>query len=131
MTKYGLLSVKYIIRYDKNTTDKVDNIPDIQEKYWNENITLSKNLIVRDGYILEDKKHWNSKADGSGSVYAPGTVYTKNSNVTLYGIWKKITIKEIYINTVDRYYVLNQKIILNNKEILKKMMIYIPVKNMN
>ncbi len=115
-----IISEKYIIRYDKNTTDKVDNIPDIQEKYWNENITLSKNLIVRDGYILEDKKHWNSKADGSGSVYAPGTVYTKNSNVTLYGIWKKITIKEIYINTVDRYYVLNQKIILNNKEILKK-----------
>lgn len=115
-----IISEKYSIQYQKNTTDKVENMPDSQDKYWNEDITLSKNQITRGGYVLEEKKHWNSKADGSGKVYAPGTYYRNNSNLVLYGIWKRVGIKEIYINTVDRYYALNQKIVLDKKEVLKK-----------
>lgn len=115
-----IISEKYNVQYQKNTTDKVENMPNSQDKYWNEDITLSKNQITTGGYVLEEKKHWNSKADGSGSVYAPGAAYRDNSNLVLYGIWKRIGIKEIYINTVNRYYVLNQKIVLDRNEILKK-----------
>lgn len=115
-----IISEKYKIQYHKNTKENVENMPDAQDKYWNENITLSKNKVARNGYELEEKKHWNSKADGSGKVYTPGEVFNENANMTLYGIWKKIAIKEIYINTIDRYYVINQNIVLDKKELLKK-----------
>ena len=114
-----IISEKYSIQYNKNTAEQVDNMPGKQEKYWNENIVLSGNKVSRNGY-LTSKKHWNNKADGSGNTFAPDSVYTGNSNLTLYAHWEKIHIQEIYINTVDRYYVVKQDIILNRDELLKK-----------
>lgn len=32
-------------------------------------------------------KKWNSKSDGSGTIYDPGTSYSFGSNTTLYAIW--------------------------------------------
>lgn len=115
-----IISEKYTIKYDKNTEDDVDNIPNEQYKYWNENVVLSTNKIMRNGYILEEKKHWNNRTDGGGNTYKPGSIYNENKNIILYGIWKKITIGKIDISTVDRYYVVGQKIILNQEELLKK-----------
>lgn len=115
-----IISEKYKIEYDKNTTDVVKNMPQKQEKYWNENIVLSKNQIMREGYILEEEKHWNTKRDESGSVYFPGSVYKENVSIILYARWKQIMIKEIYINATDRYYVIHQKVLLDSKELLKK-----------
>lgn len=115
-----IISEKYKVQYDKNTVDTVENMPDAQDKYWNENIVLSKNQMKREGFLLEDKKYWNRQSDGKGKIYTPGSVYTENGNVTLYVIWKKITVQEIYIHTVNRFYVLHQKVVLNKKELLKK-----------
>ncbi len=115
-----IISEKYKIQYNKNTNDFVKNIPQEQEKYWNENIILSNNQIIREGYIIEKEKHWNTKNDGRGTVHFPGTVYKENGNAILYANWKKTEIKKIYINAVDRYYVINQEILLDSKELLKK-----------
>lgn len=115
-----IISEKYKIEYDKNTTDIVKNMPQEQEKFWNENIILSNNQIMREGYILEEEKHWNTKRDESGSVYLPGTVYKENVSIILYARWKQIMIKQIYINAADRYYVIHQKVLLDTKELLKK-----------
>lgn len=115
-----IISEKYKIQYDKNTTDSVKNMPKEQEKYWNEDIVLSKNQITREGYVLEEEKHWNTKKEESGIVYFPGSVYKENTSITLYARWKQIMIKEIYINATDRYYVIHQKVLLDSKELLKK-----------
>lgn len=115
-----IISEKYKIHYEKNTVDVVINTPADQIKYWNENINLSQNRVTREGYILEDDKHWNTKSQGNGTVYYPGEIYRGNGNITLYAIWKRNAIKKIYINTVNRYYAINQRIILNSKELLKK-----------
>lgn len=115
-----IISEKYKIQYNKNTNDFVKNIPQEQEKYWNENIILSNNQIIREGYIIEKEKHWNTKNDGRGTVHFPGNVYKENGNAILYANWKKTEIKKIYINAVDRYYVINQEILLDSKELLKK-----------
>lgn len=115
-----IISERYKIHYDKNTGDIVKNVPKDQEKYWNENINLSQNSVTREGYILENEKHWNTKSQGDGTVYSSGEIYRVNRNITLYAIWKRIAIKEIYINTVSRYYAINQRIVLNSEELLKK-----------
>lgn len=115
-----IISEKYKVQYNQNTMDNVENMPETQEKYWNENIVLHTNEVSRKGYSLEKKKHWNSRSDGLGSAYIPGSVYEGNGNVTLYAIWKKLLIERIYMNTVDRYYVVGQNIVLNRTELLKK-----------
>ncbi len=42
---------------------------------------------TRAGYRL---LNWNTKADGTGTGYAPGTDFTLKTNTTLYAIWEKL-----------------------------------------
>ena len=47
-------------------------------------VTLSSSEFITDGYVIGS---WNTKADGSGTSYAPRTSYTIASNTTLYAQW--------------------------------------------
>ena len=47
-----IISEKYLIKYDSNTTDEVKNMPSDQVKFWNENIKLSSEGPEREKYII-------------------------------------------------------------------------------
>ena len=115
-----IISELYSIKYNKNTDEQVENMPSSQRKFWNEDIKISENIVRRKGYILEDSKHWNTDSQGTGQVYGAGNTLSLNQNLNLYAIWKKIKISKIYIDAPDRYYVVGQNIVLNKKEVLKK-----------
>lgn len=115
-----IISEKYIIRFDKNTDDDVGGMPKEQVKFWNENITLSKNKLTRKKYMTVSDKHWNFRKDGLGTCAKPGTVYAYNENRVLYAQWELIEPSRITIHASDRYYVVGQKIVLSREEILKK-----------
>ena len=64
------------------------NVPASQTKTYGKDLTLSSTKPTRTGYSFTG---WNTKADGNGTVYAPGAVYKANAKVTLYAQWKVIT----------------------------------------
>lgn len=58
--------------------------------------TVPSNTFSRSGYRFS---HWNTKADGTGTTYAPGATFDLSANTTLYAIWVKtytITWYKIY-----------------------------------
>ena len=118
--KWIIISEKYTVSYNKNCGDTVELIPDKQTKFWNEDITLSSNDVVRKGYITDERKHWNVEADGNGECIMPGGTYSLNGNRQIYAQWLKIEVSKLFITAEDRYYVVGQNKELNNDEILKK-----------
>ena len=56
-----------------------------QTKNYNQAITLRNNGFTRTGYTFVC---WNTKANGTGTDYAPGASYTANADVTLYAKWQ-------------------------------------------
>lgn len=112
---YIILSEKYTVSYDKNTTDEIENMPKDQIKFWEENITISNSVIARDGYGINNANHWNLKKDGSGTCIKPGGIYLFNESKTLYAQWIFWT-----VIAKDRYYVVGQDVVLDQQEILKK-----------
>lgn len=62
--------------------------PAAQIKVLGETLTLSSIKPIRAGYIF---KEWNTKADGSGTTYESGAIYTNDEDVTLYAQWEYIT----------------------------------------
>lgn len=58
--------------------------PANQTKTYGVNLTLSSTKPTRTGYTFSK---WNTKANGSGTNYAPGASYTANAALTLYAIW--------------------------------------------
>lgn len=115
---YIILSEKYTISYDKNTTENIDNMPDSQVKFWEENIKISDNIISRNGSSPNSAKHWNLNKDGSGTQVKPGSEYKINGNKTLYAQW---ILWQMILK--DRYYMVGQKITLDKSELLKKTVI--------
>ena len=53
-------------------------------KSGDEAIVLDKNTLVKDGYEF---LNWNTKADGTGESYSPGSKITIKGAVFLYAIW--------------------------------------------
>ncbi len=51
----------------------------------NGKITLSGTTPTRPGYTF---KCWNTKSNGTGTSYAPGSTYNLTGNVTLYAMWQ-------------------------------------------
>ncbi len=74
---------KYIITYNANGGK---DAPASQKKSHNIAMTVTNARPYRSGYVFTT---WNTKANGSGTSYAPGSSYTKNSPATLYAQWKK------------------------------------------
>lgn len=86
---YGLEAIwklnTYNISYNGNgATD--GSVPSQTITVLKENVTVQQNTFVRTGYTF---KSWNTKADGSGTTYSPGTSYTALESVTLYAQWEK------------------------------------------
>lgn len=79
----------YTIMYNANNGS---GAPSSQTKVQNVDVTLSTTVPTRSGYQFAG---WNTSANGSGTSYAAGAVYSENSNVTLYAQWKPnvVTIK--------------------------------------
>ncbi len=71
----------YTLTYDANGGN---NSPANQTG--NGNIILSGTKPTRTGYTFMS---WNTKADGTGTDYAPGAGYYLSADATLYAIWKK------------------------------------------
>lgn len=126
-----IISEKYLIKYDSNTTDEVKNMPLDQVKFWNENIKLSSEGPEREKYIIDTKKHWNYSKDGRGTRISAGAYFYANESRVLYAQWKKRPPKEIYINAKDRYYFKGQGIVINREELLKKVKVTDDVDNGN
>ena len=93
--------ITYTVTYKTNTTATISNMPDPnpQTKTHGTNLTLSSNVPTRSGYNFTS---WNTKADNSGTAYAPGAIYSVNSSVTLYAQWDLKTYTVTYYkNTTD------------------------------
>ena len=90
----GNSSVVYVTGYISNVITVNYNAnggsgaPASQNKYNTVDITLSSTKPTRTGYTFVN---WNTKSDGSGTSYQPGSKYTANESVTLYAIWKANT----------------------------------------
>ena len=58
--------------------------PANQTKHYGQLLTLTTETPTRGGYTFIG---WNTKADGTGTNYAPGASYTAEADVTLYAQW--------------------------------------------
>ena len=90
----GNSSVVYVTGYISNVITVNYNAnggsgaPASQDKYNTVDLTLSSTKPTRTGYTFVN---WNTKSDGSGTSYHPGSKYTANESATLYAIWKANT----------------------------------------
>lgn len=75
----------FTVEYDANAGgDTVTGLPSIQYKIKDEQLTLSSVLPARSGYIFAG---WATQNNGE-VVYKKGDIYSENSNITLYAVWK-------------------------------------------
>ncbi len=75
----------YIISYDGNGENS-GTAPAPQNKIQGISLILATNYgnLTRTGYVFQG---WNSKADGSGTVYAEGSAFIENASTLLYAYW--------------------------------------------
>ena len=78
----GDTTTKYTVSYNANGGS---GAPGNQVKTHGSNLKLSSTKPTRSGFTFVN---WNTKSDGSGTSYAPGSTYSTNANLTLYAIWK-------------------------------------------
>lgn len=84
-TLYAVWKLKtYSVSYDANGGT---GAPSNQTKTYDVDLTLTSTKPTRTGYTF---KQWNTKEDGTGTVYASGGTYTGNDALTLYAIWTAI-----------------------------------------
>lgn len=74
----------YAVTYNANGGE---GAPEGQTKWYNENLTLQNATPTKPGYKFVG---WNTAADGSGSTYQPGSIYSTNAALTLYAMWKSL-----------------------------------------
>lgn len=82
----------YAVTYNGNGADGGSTAS--QTKVYNTNLTLQSNGFTRTNFTFIE---WNTSADGTGTSYAEGAVYTGNAALTLYAIWKQNNIP-VFIN---------------------------------
>ncbi len=75
----------YTISYNANGGPSA---PSNQTKIHGVSLKLSSIIPEQAGYEFLS---WNTKADGSGTSYAPGANYGTNASMTLYAIWESLT----------------------------------------
>lgn len=88
--KSGGTPESYAITYNGNGgtyKDILDN-PWTEYKQYNVKYTVLENWYSRTGYTFS---HWNTKKDDTGTKYNAGAIYSGNTALTLYAIWKKIS----------------------------------------
>ena len=77
--------ITYTVSYNANGGS---GAPGNQTKTYGVDLTLSSTKPTRTGYTFVS---WNTKADGTGTTYASGGIYTGNAALTLYAKWTPIT----------------------------------------
>ena len=80
--QYTQTPITYTVSYDANGGS---GAPAGQSKTHGTNLTLSTQVPTLSGYEFTG---WNTNANGSGTSYQPGGVYSANADVTLYAQWK-------------------------------------------
>jgi uncharacterized repeat protein (TIGR02543 family) len=77
--------ITYAVTYDGNGADG-GVPPDPQSKSQGVDMSLASNsgALAKDGYVFSG---WNTKSDGSGTTYTPGTSYSTDAALTLYASW--------------------------------------------
>lgn len=80
----------YTVEYDRNAINSITNMPSDQTKTHGTTLKLSTAVPVRANYTFLG---WNTKADGSGTLYSPGDNFATNGTVNgqklkLYAQWK-------------------------------------------
>ena len=80
----------YTVTYNANGGSRA---PSSQKKYYGRSLTLSSTKPTKTGYTFSK---WNTKSNGTGTSYNPGSTYTSNASVTLYAIWKANTYTVTY-----------------------------------
>lgn len=77
------------LTYDANAgSDAYEGTTEPSQGYAGGNVSVKKNGFTRQGYRFTG---WNTKADGTGTPFAPGSVYTLNGKAddVLYAQWEK------------------------------------------
>lgn len=124
---HATLALKYACRHTIHFDGNGGNNPGIadQTKQWGSVLYLSSVKPTTPGYEFTG---WNTKSDGTGTTYQPGSAYGSDlygGTVTLYAQWKvstrKITFKSnggVWLNSQDddiaQTYNTNQEITLDN-----------------
>lgn len=70
------------VRYDENIGE---GVAFSQTKYDDLDLVLSQTIPTRTGYQFLG---WSDKSNATTALYQPGDLYTTNSAVTLYAVWK-------------------------------------------
>lgn len=93
--KSGGTPEKYGITYNGNggIYQGITNNPWTEYKQYNVKYSIHTNWYTRTGYTF---KNWNTKADGTGTAYAPGASYTTNKAMTLYAQWTRLAWSVFY-----------------------------------
>ncbi|QSX09258.1 InlB B-repeat-containing protein [Alkalibacter rhizosphaerae] len=90
-----VLEPQYYVTYDGN--GGTGSLEDTQDPYLTDaTVTVLENTFDLLGYTYDS---WNTKADGSGTEYAPGASFVIKGNVTLYAQWNKIPPVVKYVET--------------------------------
>ena len=84
----------YSITYDANGGA---GAPSSQEKMPGENITLSVDKPVKDGYVFAG---WALRKDATEAAYQAGDKFTENADTTLYAVWSEIILSSISIKNL-------------------------------
>ena len=75
--------VKYQLRYSKNTSLAVGNLPSSASAQKGTIVTIGRAPYCNSRFFIG----WNTRADGKGTSYAPGQKIKLTKNITLYAQW--------------------------------------------
>ncbi|MBE5959473.1 MAG: hypothetical protein E7254_11510 [Lachnospiraceae bacterium] len=116
--KWIWISRPYNVKYMKNIEVSVDNMPLDQYIFYGESINLPDVIPSANDYEIVSGKMWNTREDGSGTVYKPGSKYSQSSDITLYAIWKRKLVLSLRVK--NRYFLVGQKVNIDESEIVRK-----------
>lgn len=90
----------YMLAFNANTSDPVENLPSSIHYTVGEIITLPEQTPIRTGYTFAG---WNTTSDGSGTQYGPGDTFVGfEQDSTLYAQWTLNPVNlEYNANTTD------------------------------
>ncbi|MBR5930878.1 MAG: Ig-like domain-containing protein, partial [Lachnospiraceae bacterium] len=80
-TSHIVEAADYTLSYDANAPDATGSTPN---QTGSAQYTVSANGFTREGFVFQK---WNTKADGTGSNYAPGDSISLTEDTTLYAQW--------------------------------------------
>ena len=87
--------ITYTVTYNKNTQDVVENMPSNQVKTQGVNLKLSELEPIREGYTF---KGWSTNISQTETgEYQAGATYSQDANLTLYAVWKKVSLNSVEI----------------------------------